>query len=250
MWASAKGHTEIVETLLRSGAEVNAQEENGSTALRFAARNGRLDVVLELLERGTDVNAQTKNGMTALMSASYQGHTKIVEALLRSGADKTIRDAWGSTALVYAVSSNDSSEVAELLLEENVNSDADGVGDKDDWTLLMFAANNNASPEVCEFLLSKGLDVNTRDRLGLTAYDIAKINNAPSQTATLLCPKDAVEEKVYDKNVISSLLAPEHHIEVLNFEYNDIMLKIFGAKISSPKTNCNMDVKMPAYGGE
>ena len=55
---SEGGHEKIVQILLDAGAEINAQEEDGSSALITASGGGHKKIVQMLLERGADVNAQ------------------------------------------------------------------------------------------------------------------------------------------------------------------------------------------------
>jgi ankyrin repeat protein len=51
-----------------------------------ACKDGNLEKVKQLLEKGADVNAKNKYGGTALMYASYQGHEEIVKLLKSYGA--------------------------------------------------------------------------------------------------------------------------------------------------------------------
>jgi tetratricopeptide (TPR) repeat protein len=77
-----------IQSLLASGADVNAKDINGVTALWQAAANGHLDIVKVLLESGANVNIQHKSlGVTALWMAAREGHTEIVKLLLAAGAD-------------------------------------------------------------------------------------------------------------------------------------------------------------------
>jgi ankyrin repeat protein len=76
-----------VQALLNRGANVNATDHEGKTALMWAAQNGRQDVVPVLLEKGADVNAKDKKGKTALdLARNYQQeHTGAL--LLKAGAN-------------------------------------------------------------------------------------------------------------------------------------------------------------------
>jgi ankyrin repeat protein len=71
-----------VQVLLEAGAEVNRAElGNGNTALMYAANSGFADLVETLLASGADVEASAKDGWTALEAAEMVGETAIVERL-------------------------------------------------------------------------------------------------------------------------------------------------------------------------
>ena len=55
MWASAEGHADVAETLIRAGADFRTPLPSGFTPLFFAVREGRTDVVRVLLKAGADV---------------------------------------------------------------------------------------------------------------------------------------------------------------------------------------------------
>ena len=69
-----------------AGADVNAKDLVGNTALSEASYGGHTEIVAMLLEKGADVNAKNNDGDTALILASEEGHTEIVKLLIRKGA--------------------------------------------------------------------------------------------------------------------------------------------------------------------
>ena len=113
MHASAEGHTQSVEALLDAGADVNAQADDGLTALMVVAR-GNTEIARALLDAGADVDARTQRGVTPLMVAVATGNTEIVRALLDAGADVDTKADSGVTALMLT-ESNGYIEIAELL---------------------------------------------------------------------------------------------------------------------------------------
>jgi len=103
MIASGHGETEEVKALLDKGANVNARDTLGFTALIFAARSGNASTVNLLLAKGADVNAKSKMlGYTALINAAAFGDEEMVAALIAQGANVNEKDDDGITALTFA----------------------------------------------------------------------------------------------------------------------------------------------------
>jgi ankyrin repeat protein len=83
--AAGEGRIAVVRYLLNEGADVNAREEFGNTALIEAAFYGHANVVKELAFRGADINAIGDDG-TALDVAIARKHTAIADLLKHQGA--------------------------------------------------------------------------------------------------------------------------------------------------------------------
>jgi ankyrin repeat protein len=92
----------ITEYFLNQGAEVDAIDAAGNTALMGVCFKGYKEIAVLLLEHGADVNIQNLNGATALIYAATFGQTEIAKLLLERGADKTLRDIRGNTAYTHA----------------------------------------------------------------------------------------------------------------------------------------------------
>jgi ankyrin repeat protein len=110
--AATTGSLHRMQLLHLAGANVN-DRGNGSTPLFLAAGEGRLDAVRYLLDEGADVNARERHGNTALTEATYYGYIPIMKELLVRGADINAVSGDG-TALDIATGRNNSA-VVDLL---------------------------------------------------------------------------------------------------------------------------------------
>lgn len=82
------GRVRVVAALLKHGADPNAADRNGNTALHVAIEHGRGDLLPLLLEHGGDLSAKNKEGQTPLMLAKGLGNHQATALLRKHGAKK------------------------------------------------------------------------------------------------------------------------------------------------------------------
>lgn len=99
------GDARCVSLLLTAGAYIDAVDNEGRTALHFASDLGHCDCVELLLTAGACVDVVNNQGDTALHFASQRRRIDCIEALLSGGADRTIEDNDGNTPFDLAVES-------------------------------------------------------------------------------------------------------------------------------------------------
>ena len=166
---------DVLETLVRHGAETDARTGRGETPLHWAVGKGRSHVydpaIIEvLLDNGADVNARDRDGNTPLHLASFDKDPGIVGVLLRHGADTGARNGDGDTPLLLAARGGRSLKVVELLLRNGAAVDArNNSGD----TALLVAARVGPSRGVMGILIRHGADEEARDDSGATPLVLA-----------------------------------------------------------------------------
>jgi len=92
-WEDAvrRGSIDQLRRLLASGADIDARDGNGQTALMLAAREGHAKVVEWLVDHGAALNHTAKYGLSALMLAVIGDRTDVVRILTAAGADLCLR---------------------------------------------------------------------------------------------------------------------------------------------------------------
>ena len=158
------GHSEVVNALIAAGAQVNAENVDGDTALTLSSFYGHIQVVKALITAGANVNAMNKAGDAALARALPFGHSLVVTALLNAGADPNSTNQDGETVLSVA-SCGGHSLVVKALVEAGVDVNA---SDGDGYTSL-YKATMKGNLAVVRTLLEAGAAVNAADKDGETA---------------------------------------------------------------------------------
>jgi ankyrin repeat protein len=182
---------------IADGADVNAAEPNGTTALHWAVHSGDLALVDELIQAGADVNAMNDYGASPMSEAAVLGDAAIVASLLDAGADPESPNADGQTALmVVARSSN--VDTAKLLLKSGAD-----VNAAEHWrgqNAVIWAA-AQAQPDMLRLLLEAGGDSNSRSILNERDRQISQERRfqwrpAGGLTALLYAAREGCEECV------------------------------------------------------
>jgi uncharacterized protein len=154
--AAMQGDREAARALLQKGADVNAAQSDGMTALHWAVLKSDEGMAKMLLYAGANVKAATRlGGYTPLLMASRNGDAAMIETLLGGGADANSATTNGTTALMLAAASGKADAVTVLLDHKaDISARENARGE----TALMFAAANGRT-DVIRLLTARGADV-------------------------------------------------------------------------------------------
>jgi ankyrin repeat protein len=193
--ASYAGLTLLLSRLLETGhlPELHVIDSLGNQPLLWAARNGHEGVARLLLQKGADVEARNHDGVTALHLAAANGHVSTAQLLLDHGMPITVQDKRGRTPL-HATANHGHVNVASLLLDRAVDVD---VKDGCSWTPL-HNASRTGNESVVKLLLNRNASVKIRDREGLTALQHAAWNGHASCVLLLLRKGANIESRALD----------------------------------------------------
>jgi ankyrin repeat protein len=166
-YAAWLGQLECIKVLVQR-VDVDTRSSDKSTPIRDAARNGRDDVVKFLADAGADVDAVDDFGESALFDVVRTGRLSTVEALISKGANVNLANKSGMTPLMFAM---DNLEIAQMLVSKGANVNA---SDRLGVTALMDASVYGNAAAV-KFLLSNNASINAQDRKGDTALMISMV---------------------------------------------------------------------------
>ena len=159
MHAALYADPELVAMLLDLGADVNALDDDGMTALMYAIADVRK--VKLLLAKGANVSQQSKLGRNAfLLASAYAGNSAVIEALLNAGGDVRYSDKRGWTAVVLAARTGDR-DLVQQLLDAGGEVNGGNAEQLSPGTPLMQAA-WASDVETVKLLLSRGAASNQR----------------------------------------------------------------------------------------
>lgn len=182
--AAEMGELEIVRALIQARAKRDLKA-NGTTPLLIAIQNGHEACAIELIRGGADLTPTTAAGLlrrNALMLASSTGRVEVVRALLKAGADPEAKDKEGKTALMLA---NEKEHVAVVEVLRGCGADQSGFAVQE----YLRAAMRGDVARVREYL-DLGMDVNAVYANGAKAL-ISAIRNGHIEVVRLLLERGA-----------------------------------------------------------
>ena len=183
--ASNCGHVECCRVLLDFGADVEAKDKQGHTALMFASTR---EVMELLISRGADVNARDVADMTALhYCASARLNKRCVGELVSAGASVNAEDIYGYTPLMVFVQETPAPSSGDVNVDSGVElvrrgADANTT-DRRGQTLLHLCSGvmnkevmERKGTKLISELVHLGADVDARTKTGNTPLHFAILN--------------------------------------------------------------------------
>ena len=178
--ACIRGHKHVVKTLLEHGANVNAIDTTGVTAIGCAAGYGRRSIVSMLLAWGADARRPDAEGETPLLKAAWGGHADIVGMLIHQGLAVNDTDKDGMTPLHFAARKGHLDTVRCLI---DLGADVHAMTRGGMAYCLDYPVLSGATPlhmaawrghlQVMEAIIRKGADVDAFTFMGRSALHIA-----------------------------------------------------------------------------
>ena len=181
-WAIQHDDQGVAQTLVDAGAAVDTTNRYGVTPLALAATNGSAALVSTLLTAGAQPDTPSPGGDTPLMLAARTGRLDVVRLLLDAGADVEATEQWkGQTALMWAAAEGHGDVVTALVA-------AGAWVETRSWSdvsPLLFAVREGHASSVGA-LLAAGADVNAPGDGDTSPLGLAVINAHYELAALLL----------------------------------------------------------------
>jgi ankyrin repeat protein len=188
--AAANRDRASVQTLLRGGANANARQPDGATALHWAAHWDDLEIADALIRAGADVNAANDFGATPLALACTNASAALVERLLAAGANPNAAASSGETPLMRCARTGNAQAVKSLLARR---ADVNAKDKEQAQTALMWAvAQKHAA--AAQALIEGGADVHAKSRGGFTPLLFAARVGDAESAAVLVAAGARVNE--------------------------------------------------------
>jgi|ERR1041384_782558 ankyrin repeat protein len=179
--------------LIKAGADVNTKDNSGSTPLHWKGVGDNSEVASMLLKSGATLEPRDDEGRTPLAIAALHGSHRVLTLLLAKGSDIEATDKMGRTPLFHAVGRywpKNWSETGQILFDHGANINAQ---DKDGATPLHFAC-SATNVDAVAWLLTHGASPSAKNKFGQTPLAGTKLSR--SMVSGLNDPKPVIRESM------------------------------------------------------
>ncbi|XP_008417616.1 death-associated protein kinase 1 isoform X1 [Poecilia reticulata] len=166
--AAGCGNIQIIEVLMRKGAEIQANDKSGANAVYYAARHGHVDTLRFLHEKKCPLDVQDKSGETALHVAARYGNVDVVSYLCSIRANPDLTDREQETPL-HCAAWHGYSAVARALCQAGCHVDAKNR----EGESPLLTASARGFVDIVECLVEHKADLEATDKDGHTALHLA-----------------------------------------------------------------------------
>ncbi len=261
--AVGNSYLETVKKLIENGANVNKYDDEGWSALTYAANNGdieiakillennvrikdellyaikspiiesRIDMMKLLIENRANINYTDENGLNPLNIAVQNGDVQLTKFLMTNKANANILMPDGSGLIEYAITQNNM-DLLQVLVENGADIDYAGISS---LTPLMVASKLGLD-NVVRILLARKIDINAIDINGNTALHLAAGNSQLSVIRLLLDKNPNLDIQNNDGNTALHLAVISGNIDIVG----EIVLKGANTRIRNNERRYPMDI--------
>jgi len=188
-YAAQDCRLDIIETLVKSGARMNDQNQDGNTPLHFMIQNKPTAEMIKTIEicidKGCDVNITNKFGETPLYQAALKLKIEMVNYLLNKGANPNIKTCTGDSILhkLIYITNQDSFTIIKILLQFGIDVKAIGTDGKKPLDMLSVTpANKDLIVLLCEAekKIEEKKEENTKKKSGWFAKSLKSLDKYTS----------------------------------------------------------------------
>ena len=207
---ASKNHLELVEEMLKRGANVRARDKDGDGALDFALMNRDREMAKVLRRHGATLSQKNQHEINQrLLEAAWSGDSGMIGGTLDYGASHEACNQKGENALVIAAAKGNLI-IVSILLENKFDVNGVSCGS----TALMYAA-REGKEDVVRRLIRHGADVNSKDLAGFNALLLAALRGNSATAKCLLENGAGVDAMNANGNTALMLAAEKGHLETV-----------------------------------
>uniref|UniRef100_A0A3P9M9I3 non-specific serine/threonine protein kinase n=1 Tax=Oryzias latipes TaxID=8090 RepID=A0A3P9M9I3_ORYLA len=209
--AAGCGNIQIIEVLMRKGAEIQANDKSGANAVYYAARHGHVETLRFLHEKKCPLNVQDKSGETALHVAARYGNVDVVSYLCTIQADPNLADREQEIPL-HCAAWHGYSAVARALCQAGC--DVNATNREGESPLLTASARGFV--DIVECLVEHRADLQATDKHGRTPLHLAAKNGSLEVVRHLCLAGANIDAVTNDGKTAEDLASADRHEPIVS----------------------------------